>query len=109
VPVQTSCADEQDLVTEALGDCRFALPNLPTGADGQHLQVLIVPDPGGYAEMQTFGAPCTRFDPDHSAWFIDYQSSPPEIILCSCSCAHLAEGGRLVVIYGCGGGPVWMG
>jgi len=71
--------------------------------------VLIVPDPGGYAEMQTFGAPCTRFDPDHSAWFIDYQSSPPEIILCSCSCAHLAEGGRLVVIYGCGGGPVWMG
>jgi hypothetical protein len=108
VPVQTWCAEELDLVAEALGDCRFALPNLPD-LSLEKFKVVIVPDSGGYAEVQTYGGPCARFDPGESAWSIDYSSNPPEIILCSCSCAHLAEGGKLVVIYGCGGGPVWMG
>jgi hypothetical protein len=98
-----------DLATEALGNCRFAVPNLPTGTAEYNFQVVIVPDLGDYAEVQIYGGPCERFGSGESAWTIDYSLNPPEVILCSCSCSRLAEGGKLVVIYGCGGGPVWMG
>jgi hypothetical protein len=68
VPIQTWCAEELDLAaTEALGDCRFAVPNLPTGTAQYNFQVVIVPDPGDYAECKPMEVPASG----------SVQASPP--------------------------------
>ena len=47
--------------------------------------------------------------PGGPAWFARYTTDSFEIELCPCSCARLKEtGGTLRVLYGCGGGGVWM-
>ena len=81
----------------------------------QHkLIVAIAPMVGAAAEVVTYlGGSETycqqRLGTSDPGWFLDFDVTPPEVGLCACSCARFAELGRLLVIFGCGGGPVGMG
>ena len=123
-PVSTTswplCAGAQNLLLERRGEsCRYALLNAPaealTDRSLDHkLIVAIAPIVGDAAEVVThLGGSETycqqRLSASDSGWFLDFDVTPPEVGLCACSCARLAELGRLLVIYGCGSGPVWMG
>jgi len=90
--------------------------SLPYGEyRAQHkLIVAIAPMVGAAAEVVTYlGGSETycqqRLGTSDPGWFLDFDVTPPEVGLCACSCARFAELGRLLVIFGCGGGPVGMG
>jgi hypothetical protein len=124
-PVSTTtwnpwCAGAQNLLLERRGEsCRYALLNAPAEAltdrsMDRNLIVAIAPMFGDAPEVVTYlGGSETycqqRLGTSDPGWFLDFDVTPAEVGLCACSCARLAELGKLLVIYGCGGGPTWMG
>lgn len=106
------CDAEQHLVLEPRGGCRFALMDPPLNSYQElslALAVAILDPSGDSAEMlpllfQAETACESMLENRHPAWFIDPSTNPMEIGLCPCTCARLAEGGQVIVVYGCGSG-----
>jgi len=50
-----------------------------------------------------------RLSGDDEAWLFGESTDQLSVTVCPCVCDRMGQEGWLDVVYGCGGGPLWMG